>query len=145
MLGRLARYLRFFGHDTEYARGLTDAAIADRSRSEGRRLLTRDRHLARQIAGAILIASPSLPDQLRQVEAAVPEAGYQVSFVRCTLCNGLLRPWSLPEGAVWPEEIPVAVEGSSRPVFECSRCGHRYWEGSHTEHIRRQVAGWLPG
>jgi uncharacterized protein with PIN domain len=144
MLGRLARYLRFFGHDTEYVRGLSDAEISARARSEGRRLLTRDRQLAREVDGSILIASPLLADQLRQLATEVPEAGYEVSFVRCTLCNGDLRSWSPATGGTWPEEIPRPRVDGERPIFECTRCGHRYWEGSHTEQIRRQVAEWRP-
>ncbi len=143
MLGRLARYLRFFGHDTEYVRGLSDAEIAGRAGGEGRRLVTRDRDLARQVAGAILLESPFLPDQLRSVRALAPEAGYRVTFERCTVCNGALHPWSLPADTPWPAEMPRWDSESGRPIFECADCGHRYWEGSHTASLRLRVAGWL--
>jgi uncharacterized protein len=144
MLGRLARYLRFFGQDTEYVRGLSDAEIAHRVLGDRRRLLTRDRALARSVAGTILLPSPYLPEQLRKVREEAPDAGYRVTFDRCSLCNGVLQLWALPTGATPPPGAPSDVIAAGRPVFACSVCGHLYWEGSHTQHIRAQVAEWLP-
>jgi len=143
MLGRLARYLRFLGHDTEYVRGLSDPEIVERIRTEGRRLVTRDRLLARRVPGSILLESPFLPEQLRSIHAAAPDAGYVVTFDRCTLCNGSLRPWPVPERTFWPVDIPRTTLETGAPIFECAGCGHRYWEGSHTARIRTQIAGWL--
>ncbi|MCI4361372.1 MAG: Mut7-C RNAse domain-containing protein, partial [Thermoplasmata archaeon] len=80
MLGRLSRYLRFLGHDTQYVRGQTDREIVEQIRRDGRRLLTRDRALAARVPGALLLASPYLPDQLRQLHAEAPDAGYSVTF-----------------------------------------------------------------
>jgi uncharacterized protein len=143
MVGRLARYLRFLGHDTEYVRGLSDHEIARRARDEQRCLLTRDRELAAQLDGAILLRSVDLADQLRQVRAESPAARFEVTFDRCTLCNAPLAPWTALPGSPWPPEIPDAVRGSRRPIFRCTGCDHAYWEGSHTEHVRRTVAEWL--
>jgi len=145
MLGRLARYLRFLGHDTEYVRGLSDAEIADRAALDGRRLLTRDQGLAARVTGAVLITSTSLQEQLRQVRAAAPAASYSVRFDRCTVCNGELVPWTRPEEPPWPEDVPRALRADERSIFECRRCRHHYWEGSHTAHVRRDVEVWLAG
>ena len=134
MLGRLARYLRFLGHDTEYVRGLPDEEVAARALQEGRRLLTRDRDLARRTPGALCLESIDLGRQLRAVRDAEPLAGYVPNFTRCTVCNGALRPVS---GAAAPARPPTG------PVFACDRCGHRYWEGSHTARVRRDVERWL--
>ncbi len=143
MLGRLARYLRFLGHDTEYVRGASDDEIVDRARLEGRRLVTRDRLLARRTPGALLLDSPYLPEQLRRIHAEVPGAGFELTFDRCTLCNGRLLPWAPAPGEPRPAEVPPITDGTERPVFSCEHCAHRYWEGSHTAQIRRQLAGWL--
>jgi uncharacterized protein with PIN domain len=133
MLGRLARYLRFLGHDTEYVQGQSDAEIRRRALAEGRRLLTRDRELAARTPGALLIASPRLDAQLRAVHRAYPEVPFEIRFDRCTQCNGTLAPSaSAPEG--------LRVQGA---VFQCRTCGHQYWDGSHTARIRHDVAAAL--
>ncbi|MCI4340419.1 MAG: DUF5615 family PIN-like protein [Thermoplasmata archaeon] len=143
MLGRLARYLRFLGHDTEYVRGATDAEISDRARSENRRLLTRDRLLAQAVPSAILLESPHLREQLRELRERAPETSFDIRFDRCTLCNGALRPSGPPTGSPRPPGPQDGPADLDRPTFVCERCGHRYWEGSHTAHIRRQLAEWL--
>jgi uncharacterized protein len=140
MLGRLARYLRMLGCDTVYARGATDDEIATRARAEGRRLITRDRALARRVPGAVLLDVVDLEQQLREVRRAIPDLPSDLSFDRCTLCNGRLRPvatsGSLTEGGTAP---------SDRAVYGCEACGHRYWEGSHTASVRRRLRSWSAG
>ncbi len=128
MLGRLARYLRILGYDTEYARDTDDEAIRARADSERRILLTRDRELARRTPGAILLRSPRLAEQLAEVRRRLPRIGFAPRFDRCTVCNGELAP----------------AEGEERgSIYACRRCGQRYWEGSHTRRIR-EFLGHLP-
>ncbi len=143
MLGRLARYLRFFGHDVAYARGLADGEIARIAERDGRELLTRDRALARSFSRSILIESPFIGDQLRQVRAARPRAGFRPTFDRCPECNEPLQPWS--RGSRVSElDLPRAeVPPPDGPVFVCRRCPRRYWDGSHTRMIRARVETWL--
>ena len=143
MLGRLARYLRIFGHDVEYVRGLEDEEVAERARSEGRVLVTRDRALARRVPGSLLLRSPWIGGQLREVRAAFPSACFEPRFDRCTRCNAPLERWSAPTSGQWPEELPVERVRQGLAVFCCPACGQRYWEGSHAERIRREVATWL--
>jgi uncharacterized protein len=137
MLGRLARYLRFLGYDTEYVRGDTDEAIALRARTEGRRLITRDRHLSSRSPGAVLLTHTDLAAQMRELVEKVPSLRREVRFDRCSLCNGPLVP------------IQGSLPGSRTPnpsvaMFQCSACGHRYWEGSHTRSVRARLSIWLP-
>lgn len=143
MLGRLARYLRFLGHDTEYARGVDDDLLVARARDEDRRLLTRDRALAHRAPGSVLLERTDLPGQLRAVRAAAPEASFEVAFRRCTLCNGTLTVWARPAGAAWPAEVPRERVEHGLLVYACDRCGHLYWEGTHTERVRLEVRRWL--
>jgi uncharacterized protein len=142
MLGRLARYLRFLGHDTVYVKGVTDDALVALARSDSRTLLTRDRTLAGRLPNSLLIVGVQVGEQLREVHHAFPEAGYEVSFVRCSLCNGRLRAWVPPPQGPWPTELPRERVERGMEVYECPDCGHLYWEGSHTEQIRRHVLAW---
>ncbi len=141
MLGRLARYLRFVGCDTAYAQGLTDPEIADWADRERRRLLTRDRALSRQVPGAILLASPSLGDQWKALRTALPTLPAEVSFERCTLCNGRLAALAEPIVQADPA-VPEAIRRRNAAVFACDACGHRYWDGSHSARVRAQLAAW---
>jgi uncharacterized protein with PIN domain len=139
MLGRIARYLRFLGYDTVYAPDRPDPELASRARSEGRRLLTRDRLLAAQTPGALLLRADSLRAQLRELALLYPPLTREVRFVRCSACNGLLEPESTE-----PPGHPASSSASDRPPpqrprFVCRECGHLYWEGSHTDRIRRTV------
>jgi uncharacterized protein len=145
MLGRLARYLRFFGHDTEYLRGLEDGAIVERVRAEKRVLLTRDRQLASRASGSVLVRSPIIGEQLRQVRDAFPQMAYTPTFDRCPECNDLLGAWRHAPGTPWPPELPRERVEAGLAVFECPGCRRHYWDGSHTDRIRERVETWLGG
>ena len=142
MLGRLVRYLRFVGHDTVYAHGWDEATVVGRARSEGRTLLTRSRALARKSRPSVLIRSTAISEQFREVVEAAPGALFEVRFDRCTLCNGRLsRLESVPVEAE-ALGVPAAVRASSSALYRCSACAHLYWEGSHTDRIRRSIEAW---
>ena len=136
MLGRLARYLRFMGFDTGYAHGLADDEIARWAAEEHRTLLTRDRALAARVPGAVLVESPALDEQLRTVHRRYPSAPFRVACTRCTLSNAPLLPEDPPAGAHVDSTGP---HPASTPVFRCSACGHRYWEGTHTASVRHRI------
>jgi uncharacterized protein len=143
MLGRLARYLRFVGCDTAYGRGSTDDALLARARAEGRLLLTRDRELDRRSPSSFLVVSAVLGEQWRAVRKAFPTVPTEVSFARCTLCNGLLqRRDPAPEGAAG---LPASVRDRTTPLYGCQDCGHLYWDGSHTASVRARIRSWEEG
>jgi len=141
MLGRLARYLRFAGFDTAYARGLADAEILRWAEVEGRILLTRDRQLAARRPDTVLLRSGALDDQVKGVRASFPTVRFEVRFDRCTDCNGKLR--FLPKELYGDAPgLPEPVRGSPTAVFQCQACGHLYWEGTHTRAIRERFEQW---
>jgi uncharacterized protein with PIN domain len=145
MLGRLARYLRFLGHDTEYVRGLEDSEIRRRVRAEGRILLTRDRLLSTQTPSAVWIPSVELPEQLRILRDRFPALPFEVRFDRCTVCNGELALVPVTESSPERGAGRTSLPRAGAPIYACTRCGHRYWEGSHTSRIRSVVAAALRG
>lgn len=143
MLGKLARYLRFLGFDTAYVRGATDGEVVDRARREGRTLVTRDVRLADAFVPSVLLRSPYVADQLRTLHDRFPALDWQVRFDRCTVCNGELRLTVAP--VAWTEGTPRPRADPMPEVFECTVCAHRYWEGSHTAAVRRDLQRWLQG
>ena len=138
MCGRLARYLRFCGHDTVYApdRDLEAddalAAVADR---EGRTLITRDRSLAAEAEAAILLTERDIDDQLAAVQAAGISLTMPEHPERCGRCNGRLRRRS--PSATDIEYVPDDFDG---PTFVCVRCGQIFWRGSHWDRVAARLA-----
>jgi uncharacterized protein len=137
MVGRLARYLRFLGCDTEYVRDQADESIAQQAEREHRVLLTRDRQLATRTDSAFLLTSPAIEEQVRAVLIRFPQIPHDVSFARCGRCNGRLAPAdALESGRGGP--APAAAR-----QYVCERCGQRFWEGSHTRQVQERVHRWL--
>ncbi|MGI0053245.1 MAG: Mut7-C RNAse domain-containing protein [Thermoplasmata archaeon] len=140
MVGRLARFLRMLGYDTADAGDRPDHEIRARAGAEGRRLLTRDRALARATPGALLLNRIDLAGQLAQCARAFPPFRTEPRFDRCTRCNGALS--AEPELLDDPGAA-AAGRAATGPVHRCDRCGQRYWEGSHTARIRADLARML--
>lgn len=145
MVGRLARYLRFVGCDTTYARGLTDDEILARARSEERVILTRDRRLAERAPRALLLESPNIEDQWRAVRTAFPDLPSEVRFERCTECNERLSRVPPPSEPGTAEGVPWDRVLQGLPLYRCPACAHYYWEGSHTADIRARLGLWTRG
>lgn len=142
MLGRLARYLRFVGCDTEYVRGEDDRSILARAVAEDRVILTRDRALAEQSPRAVRIESLEIGAQWKELLAAWPTLPTEVRFDRCTECNGALRPYTLGTAPARESGVPKDRVERGLPLHACERCGHLYWEGTHTDRIRAQLKVW---
>lgn len=138
MLGRLARWLRVIGYDTAYDAAIGDAELVRRSAEEGRTLLTRDRKLPVEwsIGDYLLIESETPLEQLRQV---IRHFGLEWSgrlFLRCLVCNVPLEGAAAEEVR---EQVPPRVAQGRDRFARCPACRRIYWEGSHTERMRRKL------
>ncbi len=139
MLGSLARWLRFFGFDTEYCGPeLDDREVAARARTTGRWLLTRDRELAAVGPRTMLVRSEELDRQLVEVFgrlglSPVPD----LAASRCGECNGILE---VAQGEDVRELVPSYVLQTAERFRRCTRCGQVYWPGTHTLKILDTMA-----
>jgi len=139
MLGRLARWLRVLGFDTTYDPAIDDHLLVRHADDEGRILLTRDRHLLRDLrpAHAHEVRQDAPLEQLRELVKALALPPPRAMFTRCILCNTPL--------AVSHRAAPQWTDG---PVLECTTCGRTYWHGSHVRRMRaaleRALPGWSP-
>jgi uncharacterized protein with PIN domain len=147
MLGRLARWLRVLGFDTTYDPTAPDSELVARASAEGRLLLTRDRHLLRELrpARALEVQSSVPLEQLRQVVDGLQLSAPAELFTRCILCNAPLTDVPTEERA---SVVPLASQGLPGPVRRCDQCRRVYWHGSHVRRMRvaleRALPGWLP-
>lgn len=136
MCGRLARYLRFCGHDAAYApdRGVeADDAIESLARREERTILTRDHAIGGGDLDVIHLGATDLDGQLRAVARAGIALEPSERPSRCGRCNGVLRPASDAEEA--PGYVPRGAEALSR----CRRCGRYFWRGSHWDRVAARL------
>jgi len=139
MLGRLARWLRILGHDVVYFRRIDDGALVTLSAREKRTLLTRDTRLVllRAARGAILIESPYLEDQLRQMAlVSGPRLLAPGLCRRCLVCNEPIRP--VEKDSV-RNRIPAYVFRTQSRFLRCGRCDRIYWSASHVRDMVRRL------
>ena len=142
MLGRLARWLRAIGCDTaQLPVHVPDAQIVALARREDRVLLTRDRHLLRELRPprAFEITRDEPLEQLRSVVATFAIARPATFFTRCLIDNTRLIEVALADVA---DRVPPLARALPGPVFECPVCARVYWRGSHArrmEHILEEV------
>lgn len=132
MLGSLASWLRLLGHDTSYQADISDDDLLVQADHQGRVLLTRDRALGERSHNAIVLHSTVLAEQIQELVARLPlHLEFDPYSARCSVCNGALEP--APASSVAPE---------GRPALQCRGCARLYWEGTHVQRIRAQLARW---
>jgi uncharacterized protein with PIN domain len=144
MLGRLARWLRVLGWDTFYDIAVADPVLVRLAREEARVLLTRDRHLLRELRPALSfeVRQDDPLQQLRDLVQGLQLAAPRELFTRCLLCNAALETMDPAEARPL---LPEGVRELPRPVRRCPMCGRLYWEGSHVRRMRAAIERVLPG
>jgi uncharacterized protein with PIN domain len=144
MLGRLARWLRVLGFDTTYDAEIDDHALVRQANQEGRVLLTRDRHLLRELRPdrALEIRKDDPLEQLRDVVGALVLPPPGELFTRCILCNCVLSAPLAPDQAA--QLLPADFQAVPSPVRQCPGCRRLYWSGSHARRMRAALERALP-
>jgi uncharacterized protein with PIN domain len=129
-LGRLARYLRLLGFDTDYAPERDDRDLVRKSRDEGRILLTRDVELLKHgaLTHGYFVRSTEPRSQLLEVVRRLHLSRSIAAFSRCMACNGLLGP---VEKSRVEAELPHGVRRRHDRFWQCGDCRRVYWRGSH--------------
>lgn len=141
MLGRLARWLRAAGYDTELRSEESDRNVIDRCRAEERVLVTRDRHLARH-AGVdirtVLLVAETVDAQARSLGEALRIDWTLAPFSRCLVDNTPLRSADAEDRL----HVPVRACLLPGPFRICPCCRRLYWPGSHVRRMQRQLESW---
>jgi uncharacterized protein with PIN domain len=146
MLGRLARWLRVLGYDTWYDIAVADPVLVELADTEGRILLTRDRHLLHELrpARAHEVRQDQPLQQLRDVVVTLQLQAPGELFTRCLLDNA---PLQVVPGDEAKPLLPEGVRDLPGPVRRCPVCLRLYWGGSHVRRMRaaldRALPGWL--
>jgi uncharacterized protein len=135
-LMRLARWLRLLGADVLCDPLLDATAILARAREQGRPMLTRDKRL-RTAPDALYLECDRFRDQLREVLARYPFDSRRFAFSRCSRCNGMLH--RVRRDALLTR-VPPFVYASHEMFAVCDHCGRVYWDATHPERARRELA-----
>ena len=144
MLGRLARWLRVVGTDTiQLPTDAPDVALVARARADERVLLTRDRHLLRELRPhrELAIQSDVPLEQLGEVVRAFALRRPAELLKRCLLCNTPLVEMTPAEIL---EQIPPRSRELPGPMRRCPTCGRAYWRGSHVRRMEAALEAALP-
>jgi uncharacterized protein with PIN domain len=139
MLGRLARWLRILGYDTAWEEHISDEALVRRALEEERIILTRDRSLGSEwrVSGIGLVQAEEPVAQLAEVAAAFDLGARSRPFTRCSRCNTELV--AADRDAARGRVPPRILERFAR-FQRCPGCDRIYWDGSHTDRMRRVLA-----
>ncbi|MCL4333218.1 MAG: Mut7-C RNAse domain-containing protein [Candidatus Thermoplasmatota archaeon] len=131
MLGKLSRYLRLIGYEVEYIGSDKDDSYII-SICKDRLMITRDRQLHERVANSILLRSFDTLEQLKELKGKLPPAEH--SFMElCSVCGTIV------ERAELNGDVPDYVNKNAKEIFRCKKCGRYYWNGSHTDHFRKQM------
>jgi uncharacterized protein with PIN domain len=132
-LGKLAKWLRILGFDTDYQAGTATQRFVDAAEKE-RILLTRTRQVRDQNTGRQLVFITA-NDPFGQVKQVIQALGLVPAdtrpFSRCTRCNISTR--QVDRDSV-QGSVPDYVWETHTEFKSCSGCGRIYWEGSHIQH-----------
>ena len=140
MLGKLAKRLRLLGFDTVYARSV--GALEEYSRIEGDRVFVTRRSTAAGFDRTVHIESEQIRQQLIQIKELI-KSGLNADrvFHRCLECNAELADVEKTE---IESLVPEFVFHSYAHFKVCPSCKRVYWEGSHTEGMKRMIKELFP-
>ena len=133
-LGRLAKWLRIMGYDTEYMR-VWNTMMIENAISAGRIVLTRNRKSA-QKKNFILIESDHVQEQIKQVDRIFRLQSKARWFTRCNVCNEVLMCVK-PDFVM--DLVPEYVSANHDNFAHCPRCSRIYWRGTHPPKIMKTI------
>lgn len=133
-LGRLAKWLRIMGFDTEYMYIWNKDRI-EKALSSGRIVLTRNRRSA-QKKDHILIESDHVEEQLRQVDRIFTLSSKARWFTRCNVCN---EPLVCVKPDIVKDIVPEYVYANHDGFAQCPGCSRVYWRGTHPQKIMETI------
>ncbi len=151
-LGKLARWLRMLGHDTELKQDPKDplGSFVWQAKINGRIPVTVRKHVPKDLrSDVVIISHGSVIEQLQELT----NRGYisipmeiNLADSRCSLCNGVLRELSMddPNDLAILQSHPDLKPGTlrfQRRFYLCKNlaCRKLYWEGAHWEKIKKSL------
>ena len=150
MLGKLAHFLRIFGHNTVYANDLVgffkrdpipDEELINYAKKTKRFIITKDYLLYKSFfEKAIYLEGEGIYNYLNQLQFNIGlNFDFEIEKARCSICNsklGEVKNKNLVKKLVLKETFNHYDQ-----FFQCTnlKCKKIYWEGSHIEDIKKRL------
>jgi len=141
MLGGLARWLRAAGYDAWWQSGISDHDLIRLSREQGRTLLSSDSKIflftviRDDVQPALFVPLRLTP--LGQLGYVLGELRLGLREPRCMACGGELL--EIPKVEI-QGRVPPRTFAWLEQFWECSRCRHVYWRGTHWQRIMKSLS-----
>lgn len=138
-LGKLARYLRLLGFDTDYKRYRDDPELAIISQNEKRILLTCDRKLLMRsiVTHGLIIRASDPRRQILEILNRLDLWDDIKPFTRCLTCNSEIREIKEKSdefNSIY-SELPPNVKSWCKEISKCIGCNKVYWKGTHYDKL----------
>jgi len=141
-VGKLAKWLRIMGYDTQFFNGSDDSHLVAIAQAEGRVILTRDTQIMKRrviTSGqlkAVLIQSDEPELQMHQVVDTLDLDCRFGPFSICLECNQPLVERS--KGQV-EDLVPPYVFKTQSQFMQCPACHRIYWRGTHWQAMTQRL------
>ena len=140
MLGKLTRWLRLLGYDTEYFPNTSDKELLKVGMASERILLTSDRQLFRSAVGkaieaALIVVADDHALRLAKLAKRFHlRLDVNLESCRCPECNWQLKATDKREIV---REVPQSSLRMFQQFWKCTnpQCVKVYWRGSHWANI----------
>jgi hypothetical protein len=129
-LGRLAKWMRILGFDTEYFKEDNYSKLKIIALRDNRTILTRNTHISKPKGIRLIqIKSDLLDAQLREVFSQLNiRPDKEAMFSLCTICNAELE--SIQKDKI-EHKVPKYVFKTQEDFVICPVCQRVYWAGTH--------------
>jgi len=137
-LGRLVKWLRILGFDTEYFNADNAGSLIIQALREERIILTRNQHLP-QVRGLkiVLIKNEKITKQVAEALKILEiKPDPETMFRRCILCNAELV--DIVKEKV-KDKVPEYVFKTQENFITCPKCQRIYWQGTHWGNVQKTL------
>jgi uncharacterized protein with PIN domain len=137
-LGRLAKWLRILGFDTEYFSQDNLSSLMIQALRDERVILTRNQRLARPTGVKITrIKAEKIKEQIAEVIKELHlQPDSETMFSRCIICNEELIEI---EKEKIKDKVPEYVFKTQKDFITCPKCKRIYWQGTHWGNVTQVI------
>jgi uncharacterized protein with PIN domain len=141
-VGKLARWLRMIGYDTQLFDHRDDNRLIHIAMTENRVILTRDTQMMKRrvittsVLKAVFISSDNPHKQIHQV---IKELGLKSNFNPFSLCLECNQPLVKINREDVKDRVPPYVYQTQPHYVECPKCHRIYWQGTHWQAMARKL------
>jgi uncharacterized protein with PIN domain len=137
-LGRLVKWLRILGYDSEYFKQDKTSSLFILALRDERIIVTRNQRLSQPRGVKIIVLKAEvlkaqLGELLKALNIALDKG---IMFSRCSVCNTGLKPIEKQEVK---HKVPAYVYQNQEKFTTCPACQRIYWQGTHWGNVSQAL------